>query len=410
MSLHAGRRFKIGAVRPSLALQLHPYSTDVQIPPRSGQTQQERPGAADAVQGASPRRAADRPGAGTIAQPGHRARHRRHGLGHRAAAAAGQFVRAPRRPAGRAHRAQVGRARASTRRRSAATWRVDRCPGRSCRSRSRSTSTPSFAKALGYDQSDPNQTLIGMQAGGARPSARRNLRHLRAAPREAPDAPPLAAAGHARRHRLDAGAGKAAARGPAGVRLERRHRGVDAAPPAAAGEVRRRREDRAQVRTAAEGRPAVGDQGSGRGRQPQRPHAGAARRHRLRQDLHHGEGDRGDAAPGAGAGAEQDAGGAALRRVQELLPRQRGRVFRLVLRLLPAGSLHPAHRHLHREGFLDQRADRPHAPLGDARAARTRRRDHRRLGVVHLRHRLGRDLFGDDLHASSRRIASTSAS
>ena len=134
-----------------------------------------------------------------------------------------------------------------------------------------------------------------------------------------------------------------------------------------------------------------------------RPHPGAARRHRLGQDLHHGEGDRGDAAPGAGAGAEQDAGRAALRRVQELLPRQRGRVFRLVLRLLPAGSLRPAHRHLHREGILDQRADRPHAALGDARAAGARRRDHRRLGVVHLRHRLGRDLFGDDLHAQAGR-------
>ena len=102
--------------------------------------------------------------------------------------------------------------------------------------------------------------------------------------------------------------------------------------------------------------------------------------------------------PAHDPGAEQDAGGAALRRVQELLPRQRGRVFRLLLRLLPARSLYPAHRHLYREGFLDQRADRPHAPFGDARAARTRRRHHRRLGVVHLRHRLGRDLFGDDLH------------
>ena len=98
---------------------------------------------------------------------------------------------------------------------------------------------------------------------------------------------------------------------------------------------------------------------------------------------------------------EQDAGRAALRRVQELLSRQRGRVFRLLLRLLPAGSLRPAHRHLYREGILDQRADRPHAPLGDARAAGTRRRDHRRLGVVHLRHRLGRDLFGDDVHAEA---------
>ena len=148
----------------------------------------------------------------------------------------------------------------------------------------------------------------------------------------------------------------------------------------------------------------------GRRRQAQRPHAGAARRHRLRQDLHHGEGDRGDAAPGAHPRAEQDAGRAALRRVQVVLPRQRGRVFRLVLRLLPAGSLRPAHRHLYREGILDQRADRPHAPFGDARAARARRRHHRRLGVLHLRHRLGRDLFGDDLHAEAGRRRSTSAS
>jgi excinuclease ABC subunit B len=36
-------------------------------------------------------------------------------------------------------------------------------------------------------------------------------------------------------------------------------------------------------------------------------------------------------------------------------------------------------------------------------AAGARRRDHRRLGVVHLRHRLGRDLFEDDLQAGSRR-------
>ena len=98
---------------------------------------------------------------------------------------------------------------------------------------------------------------------------------------------------------------------------------------------------------------------------------------------------------------EQDARRPALWRVQELLPRQRGRVFRLLLRLLPAGGLRPAHRHLHREGILDQRADRPHAPLGDARAARARRRHHRRLGLVHLRHRLGRDLHGDDRSRST---------
>ena len=42
----------------------------------------------------------------------------------------------------------------------------------------------------------------------------------------------------------------------------------------------------------------------------------------------------------------------------------------------------------------DQRADRPHAPLGDAGDPGTRRRHHRRLGVLHLRHRRGGDLFG----------------
>ena len=140
-----------------------------------------------------------------------------------------------------------------------------------------------------------------------------------------------------------------------------------------------------------------------RRRRARRAHPGAARRHRLRQDLHHGQGDRGDAAPGADPRAQQDARRAALFRVQELLPRQRGRVFRLLLRLLPAGSLRAAHRHLHREGILDQRADRPHAPLGHALAARARRRHHRRLGLLHLRYRLGRDLYGDDLPDAGRR-------
>ena len=134
-----------------------------------------------------------------------------------------------------------------------------------------------------------------------------------------------------------------------------------------------------------------------------RARPGAARRHRLRQDLHDGEGHRGDAAPGPDPRAEQDARGAALRRVQELLSRQRRRVFRLLLRLLPARSLRSALGHLYREGILDQRADRPHAPLGDARAARARRRHHRRLRVLHLRHRLGRDLHGDDLLGEGRR-------
>jgi excinuclease ABC subunit B len=68
-------------------------------------------------------------------------------------------------------------------------------------------------------------------------------------------------------------------------------------------------------------RPADRHQGPRRRPRQRRPQPGAARRHRLRQDLHHGQGDRGDAAPGRDPGAEQDAGRAALFRVQELLPR-----------------------------------------------------------------------------------------
>ena len=38
---------------------------------------------------------------------------------------------------------------------------------------------------------------------------------------------------------------------------------------------------------------------------------------------------------------------------KQFFPRQRGRVFRQLLRLLPARGLHPAVGHLHREGFVD---------------------------------------------------------
>ena len=88
-----------------------------------------------------------------------------------------------------------------------------------------------------------------------------------------------------------------------------------------------------------------------------------------------------------------------------VLPRQCGGIFRLLLRLLPAGSLCAAHRHLHREGDLGQRADRPDAPFGDAGAAGARRRDHRRVRLLHLRHRLGGNLHGDDLPDEGRRHA-----
>ena len=58
-----------------------------------------------------------------------------------------------------------------------------------------------------------------------------------------------------------------------------------------------------------------------------------------RQDIHRGQRDRARAAPDDGAGAQQDAGRAALRRVPGVLSAQFGGVLRLLLRLLPAGSV-----------------------------------------------------------------------
>ena len=122
-----------------------------------------------------------------------------------------------------------------------------------------------------------------------------------------------------------------------------------------------------------------------------RPAPGAAGRHRLGQDLHHRQRGRQGEAADAGHRPQQDPGGPALRRVQGALPRERRRVLRQLLRLLPARGLRPLDRHVHREGLVDQRRDRPDAPLGDPLAAHPQRRDHRRLGLLHLRpgHRRG---------------------
>ena len=66
---------------------------------------------------------------------------------------------------------------------------------------------------------------------------------------------------------------------------------------------------------------------------------------------------------------QQVARRAAGQRVPGVLPQQPGGVLRQLLRLLPARGVHPVERHVHREGQLDQRRDRPPAPLGDVGAA-----------------------------------------
>ena len=117
-------------------------------------------------------------------------------------------------------------------------------------------------------------------------------------------------------------------------------------------------------------------------------HVGAARRHRHRQERDHGLAGRAAAAADAGARAQQDA----LRPAGQGVPRadaaQRGGVLRLLLRLLPARGVHPADRHLHREGLLDQRGGRAAAALGHDVAADPARRDRggHRLGDLRPGH------------------------
>ena len=165
------------------------------------------------------------------------------------------------------------------------------------------------------------------------------------------------------------------------------HRG--AAPRAGQG----RHALRARERFRAEGRPAARDRGA-RGRARARRQApGAAGRDRLGQDLHGRLRDRQDQPPDAGARPQQDAGGPALPGVQGVLPDERRRVLRLLLRLLPARGVRPAVRHLHREGSHDQRRDRPAAAQRHAQPVRAARRGDRGLGVVHLRPRLAGGLL-----------------
>ena len=101
--------------------------------------------------------------------------------------------------------------------------------------------------------------------------------------------------------------------------------------------------------------------------------------------------------------AQQDAGRAALQRVPGVLPGQRRRVLRLLLRLLPARGVRPAGRPLHREGLVPERRHRPAAPLGDLEPPLPERRRHRRLGLRHLRPRLAGGVREAGRHAACRR-------
>ncbi len=148
----------------------------------------------------------------------------------------------------------------------------------------------------------------------------------------------------------------------------------------------------ARRRLLAHCRSATGHRRHRRGGRVRRARRHAAGRDRHRQDDDDGRDDRAAAAPGARPRPQQDARGPALQRVPHVLPAERGRVLRLLLRLLPARGLRPVEGPLHREGLGDQPGDRPAAPRRHRGAVRAARRRDRRLRVGDLRPRLAGDV------------------
>ncbi len=152
-------------------------------------------------------------------------------------------------------------------------------------------------------------------------------------------------------------------------------------PAAEGGALRGRHRDDPRRGPAGRDRPdRRADPGRGEGHRP-------ARRDRHRQDGDGRVGRRAAAAPGAGHAAQQDPRRPVRQRAARDDAEQRGRVLRLLLRLLPARGVHPADRHLHREGLLDQRRGRAAAALRHQQPADPAGHDRRRLRLLHLRPR-----------------------
>src|SRR5215217_5948925 len=115
----------------------------------------------------------------------------------------------------------------------------------------------------------------------------------------------------------------------------------------------------ARQRHAGGRRPAGGHRRPGR--RPRRRRAGRhpAGRDRLGQDPLDGRGDRAPQPAGPGHGAQQDARGPAHQRVQGAVPRQRCRVLRLLLRLLPAQAYIPqTDTYIEKDSSMNEEIDR----------------------------------------------------
>ena len=141
------------------------------------------------------------------------------------------------------------------------------------------------------------------------------------------------------------------------------------------------------------------------GLEPRRPVPDAAGHHRIGQDGHHRLDHRGRPATHPDHRAQQVAGRPAGRRAEGVLPPQPGRVLRLLLRLLPARGVRALVGHLHREGLVHQRRDRPPPPRLHLVAAAAAGHHRGGVGVVHLRAGLPRRVPRPDRRPAPRRGA-----
>ena len=117
------------------------------------------------------------------------------------------------------------------------------------------------------------------------------------------------------------------------------------------------------------------------------PLSDTARGHRQRQNIHDGPDHSTASDADTHNDAQQDAGGAALQRIQRLFPRQPCRVLHKLLRLLPARSLYTEAGSIHRKGQLHKRGARTPEAQRHCEPAHLRRRYRGRLRLRELRPR-----------------------
>ena len=136
----------------------------------------------------------------------------------------------------------------------------------------------------------------------------------------------------------------------------------------------------------------------------------AAGRHRHRQDDDDGGDDRAAAAARAVIAHNKTLAAQLCNEFRTYFPHNAVEYFVSYYDYYQPEAYVPSQGPLHREGLGDQPGDRPAAPRRDGGAVRAPRRDHRRLGVVHLRPRLAGDLQRQPAGAASRAATSTATS